>query len=305
MLLGVEHLEHRARWIAAEIGAHLVDLVDQEDRVLGLCVAEGADDRSGHSSDVRAPVPADLGLVTHAADRDADELAPERARDRLAERRLADSGRPDEAEDRPGEVVLQLRDGEVLDDPLLDLVEVEVVLVEDLARLHEVEVVLGCLVPWEAEDPLDVRADHPVLGGSGRQLLEPRQLAIDCLARIFRQVDLGGALAQLGELGLLRVALAELFLDRLQLLAEEVLALRGLHLGLDLVLNLGAELGDLELAVQDHEHGAEPLLDVVQLEKLLLLLRLQPQRRGDEVAEGARVVDVRGGERELLGQVRH
>ena len=74
-----------------------------------------------------------------------DELAPERARDRLAERRLADAGRADEAEDRAGDVVLQLRDGEVLDDPLLHLLEVVVVLVEDAPRLLEVEVVLGRL----------------------------------------------------------------------------------------------------------------------------------------------------------------
>ena len=74
-----------------------------------------------------------------------------------------------------------------------------------------------------------------------------------------------------------------------------------MHLRLD----LRAELGDLELAIEDHEHGAQALLDVVELEQLLLLLGLQPQGRGHEVAEGARLVDVRGGERKLLGQIRH
>ena len=80
---------------------------------------------------------------------------------------------------------------------------------------------------------------------------------------------------------------------------------RGLHLRDDLVLDLRAELRDLELAVEDHEHGAQALLDVVQLEQLLLLVGLQAQRRGDEVAERARVVDVGRGERELLGEIRH
>ena len=143
MLLGVEHLEHRRGRIAAEVGAHLVDLVDQEDGIRRLGVADRADDRAGHGADVRPPVPADLRLVTNAADRDAGELAAERACDRVAERRLAHARRPDEAEDRAGEVVFQLRDGEVLDDPLLHLLEVEVVLVEDLARVLEIEVVLG------------------------------------------------------------------------------------------------------------------------------------------------------------------
>ena len=41
-----------------------------------------------------------------------------------------------------------------------------------------------------------------------------------------------------------------------------------------------------------------------ELEQPLLLLRLEAQRRGDEVAERARVLDVRGRELQLLGQVR-
>ena len=177
--------------------------------------------------------------------------------------------------------------------------------VEHLARLDEVEVVLRLLVPGQADDPLDVGADDAVLGRGRRQLLEPRQLAIDRLAGLLGERHLVRTVPELRDLGLLRVGLAELLLDRLQLLAQEVLALRGLHLRDDLVLDLRAELRDLELAVEDHEHRAQALLDVVQLEQLLLLRGLQAQRRGDEVAERARVVDVGRGKRELLGEVRH
>ena len=105
------------------------------------------------------------------------------------------------------------------------------------------------------------------------------------------------------ELRLLGVALAELVLDRLQLLAQEVLPLGALHLGLDLGLDLRAELDDLELPVEDDRGLAEALLDIELLEQQLLLLGLEPQRRRDEMAESARVLDVRGGERQLLGQV--
>ena len=168
----------------------------------------------------------------------------------------------------------------------------------------EVEVVLRLLVPGQAEDPLDIGADDAVLGRCRRELLEPGQLTVDSLTGLFGELDLVRAVAELLDLGLLGIGLAELLLDRLQLLAQEVLALRGLHLGDDLVLDLRPELGDLELAVEDHEHRAESLLDVLLLEQLLLLLGLQAQRRRDEVTEGARVVDVRGGKRQLLGEVR-
>ena len=104
----------------------------------------------GHRADVGAAVAADLRLVADAADRDAHELPAERARDRLAERGLADAGRADEAEDLARDLLAELRDREVLDDPLLDLLEVEVVLVEHRARVVEVEVVLGRTCPRAA-----------------------------------------------------------------------------------------------------------------------------------------------------------
>ena len=132
VLLRVEHLEQSRRRIAAEIGAHLVDLVQQEQRVRGLGLAHRLDDLAGHRADIGAAVAADLGLVTHAAERHAHEFAAGRFRDRLAERGLADAGRPDEAEDRPGQLVGALLHGEILDDALLDLLQAIVIGVENL-----------------------------------------------------------------------------------------------------------------------------------------------------------------------------
>ena len=84
VLLRIEHLEQRRRRIAAEVGAELVDLVEDEDRILRLGAAQPLDDLPGQRADVGAAMAADLRLVAHAAERHADELAPERVRDRLA-----------------------------------------------------------------------------------------------------------------------------------------------------------------------------------------------------------------------------
>ena len=81
--------------------AELVDLVEQEDRVLGAGLLHPLDDAAGHRADVGAAVAADVGLVAHAAERDAHVLAPERAGDRLGDRGLADARRADEEQDRP------------------------------------------------------------------------------------------------------------------------------------------------------------------------------------------------------------
>ena len=64
---------------------------------------------------------------------------PERARDRPPQRGLADAGRTDEAEDRVLALGPDLLHGQILEDPLLDLVQPLVVLVQDPPRPDEVE----------------------------------------------------------------------------------------------------------------------------------------------------------------------
>ena len=75
VLLGVEDFQKRRRRIAAEVRAELVDLVEHEDRVVRARLANALDDPAGHGADVGPAVAADLGLVVHAAQADADELA--------------------------------------------------------------------------------------------------------------------------------------------------------------------------------------------------------------------------------------
>ena len=100
------------------------------------------------------------------------------------------------------------------------------------------------------------------------------------------RVDLGSQL--LGFFGLL-VSLAELLLDGLQLLAQEVLALVLADLGLHLRLDLRAELEDLELLDQDPVQAVHARAHVERRENLLLDRRADGrQARGDEIGELAR-----------------
>ena len=186
-------------------------------------------------------------------------LRPIADRDRAPERRLADARRPDEAEHRRRRVRLQLADREELEDPLLDLVDVVVVAVEHAPRLLQVEVVVGRLRPRERCDPLEVGPDHAVLGRLRRQLLQPVELALRGLHRVLRQSGGLDLLAQLVRLRGLLVHLAELLLDRLELLAQEVLALALLHLGLDLRLDPRADRDQLELAREQLRQAPQAL----------------------------------------------
>ena len=134
VLLGVQHFEQRRRRVAAEIHRHLVDFVEQEQRIADLHLAEVLHDLARHRADVRAAMTADLGLVANAAERHPHELAIGRARDALAERRLADARRSDEAQDRALELLHALLHREVLEDALLDLLEPVVIFLEHASR---------------------------------------------------------------------------------------------------------------------------------------------------------------------------
>jgi hypothetical protein len=97
-------------------------------------------------------VPADLGLVAHAAERHAHELASCGTRDRLADRGLAGAGRADQGEDRArlgvgldASVLAQLAHGQVLGDTVLDVLEAGVICIEHGTRGDRVEVLVGAL----------------------------------------------------------------------------------------------------------------------------------------------------------------
>ena len=225
VLLGVEDLQERGRGVAAEVGAELVDLVEHEDRVVRRGLANALDDPAGHGGHVGAAMAADLGLVVHAAQADPDELSPQRPGDALAQRRLARSRRAGEAEDRSLHVLLELAHGQVLEDSFLDLLEVVVVVVEDLPRPAQVEPVAARLAPGKDRQPVEIGADDRVLGRAGVHAGQPLELALGLVQHFLRRTRRLDPLPELGDLGILGLALTQLLLDRLDLLPQEVIAL--------------------------------------------------------------------------------
>ena len=90
------------------------------------------------------------------------------------------------------------------------------------------------------------------------------------------------------DLGLLLVALAQLLLDGLELLAQEVLALHLGHLVLGLRLDLAAQLEHFELLREDAVQPDQLLADRVDLQDFLRLLRLHAGAGRHQVGQLAR-----------------
>jgi hypothetical protein len=119
--------------IALEAGADLVDFVEHDDRVGRPHFLQRLHELARHGADVGAAMAFDLGLVAHAADREAVELAPQRLGDRLADRGFADAGRANQQQDRTGHFAAHGANGEEFDDAFLYIVEAIVVAIQNLA----------------------------------------------------------------------------------------------------------------------------------------------------------------------------
>ena len=210
----------------------------------------------------------------------------------LPSARLAHAGRADEGEDRAADLVGERAHGEVFEDPLLDLLEAVVVLVEDAGGFLDVELVVGRDVPGQADQPVHVGPDDADLGRRGGDPAHPVHFLDRAGLDLLRHAGGLDLVAQLVDLGLLRVVLTQLALDGLELLAQDVLALGLVHLGLDLGLDPTLQLEDLDLVGEEVRDELEALGDVDGLEHLLALLGRHVRAVGDHVGQQARFADV-------------
>src|SRR3989337_1503432 len=81
------------------------------------------------------------------------------------------------------------------------------------------------LRPGELDQPIEIGADHAMLGARLGHALEPLQLLAGLLLALLGHARLLDRLTQLGDLGLGLVSLAKLLLNLAELLAQDVLAL--------------------------------------------------------------------------------
>jgi len=235
VLLRIEDFEERRGRVAAKVEPEFVDLVQHEHGILAASAPHGLDNPAGKGAHVSASVPADLGLVPDTAKADAYERAPERLGDGLAKRGLASAGWPDKAEDRVLHLVgRQPVHGNVLEDPLLGFGQTVVALLKYLARLFDVQPVLGGHLPGQLHNPVEIRADHGDLGCRRGHRGQPGKLLFRLFAHLVGQFGLGKLRTQRGKVLQVRIALAEFVLNHAHLLAQKILALALVHFLLNL-----------------------------------------------------------------------
>src|SRR5260370_26137268 len=126
----------------------------------------------------------------------------------------------------------------------------------------------GGMAPGLTSQPVVVAADDGMLSRLGRYHLKTLEFLVGSFARIGRHLRLFDFLFDLFDFGAARVSLAQLLLDRLELLAQVVLALILVELSLNLRLDLVAKLEHLHLAAQNLDELLHPGANVARPEEI-------------------------------------
>src|SRR5262245_31714086 len=293
VLFGVEHFQQRGRRVAAKIGADLVDLVEHDQRVVRPGLLNRLDDSSGHRADVGPAVAAYFSLVVNATKTQPDEFAIERPRDRTAETGFAHARGPDQTENRTLRLLFDLAYGQRFDHALFDLFEPVMVLVQNLLGLLQVEVLLRVLRPRQRDHDVEPVAQRCRLGRVRVHAFELLQLAVDFLFDGLRHLALSHLFAVLRDVFGQLVALAQLLLDGLQLLAQVELALRAVDLALGLRVDLLLDGQHFDLFGQKLIDAVQPRGHIQLLQHCLRVFDFKLQVRRGQVGQPRRVLDRR------------
>ena len=137
-------------------------------------------------------------------------------------------------------------------------------------------------------EPVEVVADHAVFRRGFGHALEALELLPRLVFGVLRHLRLVDLVRKLGDLDRLVVAFAQLLLDVLELLPEDVLALLGGKRRLRLFADLPRQLQHLDALADQRQHLVETLLDVEGLQHRLLFRRRAVADPGDEVGQRGR-----------------
>ena len=271
VLFRIQHFKQCGRRIAAEVRADLVDFIEHEHGIVAARLVDALNDAARHRAHVGAAMSADFRFVVNATKAHADELAAQRARDGFAQRRLADSRRADEAEDRAFAVLLELADRKVFDDALLDFLQAVVIRVQDPLGFLEIQIVFRRLRPRQRNHPVQIVPDGRSFRGIRMHALQAADLAFGFFGGFRRHLRLPDFPAILLDLFLQFVAFAKFLLDRFHLLAEIELPLAPIDFSARLRRDVVLDFENFKFLGDEIVDVTEPLDRIDQFENFLAL----------------------------------
>ncbi|OIQ73828.1 hypothetical protein GALL_445320 [mine drainage metagenome] len=133
---------------------------------------------------------------------------------------------------------------------------------------------LGFDCPWQAGQHIEIVAHHGCLGRHRRHQLELFQLGVRLLPSFFGHAGGLDLFLDLFDIGAF-FALAQFFLDGLDLLVQVILTLALLHLPAHAAADALLDLKNADFALELFEQILQARMHIVQVEHRLFLLELE------------------------------
>ena len=190
ILLRIENLQKCRRRISSKICTDLVHFIHHEYRIIPPTSPQSLDDPSRHGSHVCSPVPPYLSFVPDATERDSDKFPSQCPCYGPAQRRLPHSRRTNKTQDRTLYRLRELPHTQVLEDPLFDLIQAVVILIQDRLGALEIQIVFSRFVPRESKHPVQIVPDDCRLRGFRMHLGKTTDLFLELFPDFLRNLQL-------------------------------------------------------------------------------------------------------------------
>ena len=306
VLLTVQHFQHSGGGIAVSIRAHLVDLVQKDQRIAGACLYHSVYDTTGHSADVGLSVAADICLIPDTAQGYAYVIAAHSAGDGSRQGRLTDAGRADEAENLILQIRCQLTYGDVFQNTILDLGQSVVIRIQNFLGGSHVYPIPGQLCPRNFQTSIQIGSKNGCFGGTEGGFVQTSYFLEQFFAHFRRRI--GTVNFGVVFLHLIAGIAVQLRLDYLHLLPQIVVPLVFVDLLANLLMDLCLHLQNFGFFVQKNGHLFQPLQRIKYFQNGLFVLGAHQYVGRDQIRQKTGILHGPSGQKNLVrrtGDVLH
>ena len=131
ILFTVEHFQHCSGWVTPEIIAHLINFIQQNQWILGLCPCHRIHNASRHCSDVSFPVSSNIRFIPNSAQRNPFVISAQSLGNGFSDGSLADTRRANKTENLSRHFRHHGMQSDALQYPFLDLFHTVMVFVQN------------------------------------------------------------------------------------------------------------------------------------------------------------------------------
>ena len=246
----IQNLQKCGSWIPLVISRHLVNLIQEEYRILGTALFQRSQNTAWHSPHIGTAMASDFSLISNATQRCSYKFSAKRPGNRAGQGCFTNTWRTHKTHNRrilPGG---KLSYSQILQNTLLYLLQSIVVLIQNLCGLFNILIILSGFIPWHIQQGLNVSGNNTGLLGHISGTLQTGNFLIYSLYHVLWILLSTHTLAVAFNIPLNAVLVPQFIMDSLNLLTKIIFLLNLFNLLADTSTNLLLNIQNFPLTLQ-------------------------------------------------------